>query len=184
MPEDTADGIGEDGGRKPGHSPEVHLNEVTVAARDYEASCSFYLDLGFTQIVTAPPRYASFEAPNGATFSFHADEASPSGTVIFFETEAIGELFEDLKERSAVLIAPPQDQSWLWREARVEDPAGNMICFYSAGPNWRFPPVAAEGHGDRLNQLSALAQAPHWLSSRSAGRRASRIELLRWAGGP
>ena len=34
----------------------------------------------------------------------------------------------------------PTDQSWLWREAYLKDPDGNLICLYHAGANRRFPP--------------------------------------------
>ena len=44
------------------------------------------------------------------------------------------------------LVHPPADQAWLWREARLADPSGNVICIYHAGENRRFPPwrVAAD----------------------------------------
>jgi len=32
------------------------------------------------------------------------------------------------------------DQRWLWREACLNDPAGNRICIYHAGENRRYPP--------------------------------------------
>ena len=38
------------------------------------------------------------------------------------------------------LVHPPIDQDWLWREARLADPSGNIICIYRAGENRRFPP--------------------------------------------
>ena len=33
----------------------------------------------------------------------------------------------------------PQDESWGWREARLLDPSGNIVCLYSAGENRRYP---------------------------------------------
>jgi hydroxymethylpyrimidine/phosphomethylpyrimidine kinase len=33
----------------------------------------------------------------------------------------------------------PQDEIWGWREAKLLDPAGNMVCLYSAGENRRYP---------------------------------------------
>jgi hydroxymethylpyrimidine/phosphomethylpyrimidine kinase len=54
---------------------------------------------------------------------------------------------EDLDARVAALeaaglvfLSGPQDQPWLWREARLRDPAGNEIRLYHAGENRRFPP--------------------------------------------
>ncbi|HEX8535565.1 MAG TPA: VOC family protein [Allosphingosinicella sp.] len=119
----------------------LRLNQVTVPAEDYELSCSFYRDLGLKQIVAAPPRYARFEASNGATFSIHVDGSTASaGTVVYFETNDVDRLIELLERGGAEVLSPAQDQPWLWREARLKDPAGNIICLYTAGRNRRFPP--------------------------------------------
>ena len=32
------------------------------------------------------------------------------------------------------------DQRWLWREAYLRDPAGNVICIFHGGENRRNPP--------------------------------------------
>ena len=34
----------------------------------------------------------------------------------------------------------PRAQPWMWREARLRDPAGNTFFLYKAGENRRFPP--------------------------------------------
>ena len=34
----------------------------------------------------------------------------------------------------------PQDMRWQWREARLRDPAGNVICLFWAGQMRKFPP--------------------------------------------
>jgi hydroxymethylpyrimidine/phosphomethylpyrimidine kinase len=36
--------------------------------------------------------------------------------------------------------SPPADQKWLWREAYLRDPDGNLLCLYFAGDNRRYPP--------------------------------------------
>ena len=119
----------------------VHLNQVTVVAHDYERSCSFYRTLGLRQIVAAPPRYARFEAANGATFSIHSGQAAPSQAVlIYFETDDVDEMFERLVTDGAAALSEPRDEPWLWREARLLDPAGNAICLFTAGQNRQFPP--------------------------------------------
>jgi len=104
--------------------------------------------LGLTQIVDAPPRYARFEAPGGATLSIHASDANAaaSGVVIYFETDTLDETVRRLQAEGMPFISGPRDEPWLWREARLRDPAGNEICLYHAGENRRFPPwrVTAE----------------------------------------
>ncbi len=120
----------------------MKLNQVTVIARDYDASVAFYRALGLTQIVAAPPRYARFECENGATFSLHLDAAgeAPGGTVVYFELDDLDATVERLKRQGMTFSQEPRDERWLWREARLHDPAGNAICLYHAGENRRFPP--------------------------------------------
>ena len=38
------------------------------------------------------------------------------------------------------LVHDAVDQPWLWREARLQDPSGNVICRYHAGENRLNPP--------------------------------------------
>jgi hydroxymethylpyrimidine/phosphomethylpyrimidine kinase len=120
----------------------MKLNQVTVIARDYDASVAFYKALGLTQIVAASPRYARFECENGATFSLHVDAAgaAPGRAVVYFELDDLDASVARLKQHGVVFFQEPRDERWLWREARLHDPAGNEICLYHAGENRRFPP--------------------------------------------
>jgi len=47
--------------------------------------------------------------------------------------------------KGIVFDTDPADQSWLWREAWLSDPAGVKLCLYYAGKNRRFPPWRIEG---------------------------------------
>jgi hydroxymethylpyrimidine/phosphomethylpyrimidine kinase len=125
----------------------MNLNQVTLPARDYAASVAFYKRLGLVQIVDSPPRYARFEAPGGATLSIHASEAETvaSSVVIYFETDTLDETVGRLRAAGLPFTSGPQDQPWLWREARLRDPAGNELCLYHAGENRRFPPWRLAG---------------------------------------
>ena len=93
-------------------------------------------------IVASPPRYARFESAGGSTLSIHSAAAVPadSDAIIYFEVEDVDSEVERLKEAGLQFESEAQDQSWLWREARLRDPAGNRICIYHAGENRRFPP--------------------------------------------
>ena len=46
------------------------------------------------------------------------------------ELEAVGYVFD----------SPPVEQEWLWKEAYLKDPDGNLICLYYAGENRINPP--------------------------------------------
>lgn len=120
----------------------MNLNQVTLPAVDLAASVAFYRTLGFRLIVDTP-HYARFEcADGGATFSLHVVNAMPadSGILVYFEHEALDELVAELKGKGVVFTQEPADQRWLWREARLRDPAGNALCLYWAGENRRNPP--------------------------------------------
>ena len=115
----------------------MKLNQVTVGVTDYEAAVDFYTRLGLRQIVDAPPRYARFETPSGETFSIHIADEVASTTTVYFEVEDVDAFVAGL---DLSLLHPPTDQDWLWREARLADPSGNIICIYHGGENRRFPP--------------------------------------------
>ncbi len=116
------------------------LNQVTVGCRDYRASVDFYRALGLRQIVDSPENgYARFEVPNGVTFSIHQSDDTSTSTVVYFESKRLDAWVTELLSEGYVFDQMPQDESWGWREARLLDPAGNMVCLYSAGENRRYP---------------------------------------------
>jgi hydroxymethylpyrimidine/phosphomethylpyrimidine kinase len=116
------------------------LNHVTVGCRDYRASVDFYKALGLQQIVDSPSNgYARFEVPNGVTFSIHASDDCSTSTVVYFESKRLDAWVTELASQGYVFEQMPQDESWGWREARLFDPAGNLVCLYSAGENRRYP---------------------------------------------
>jgi len=120
----------------------MDLNQVTVPCTDYDESVAFYTNLGLRQIVDSPPRYARFESASGTTLSIHAVDtvAAESGTTIYFEVDDVDAEVARLKAGGLGFDSDPVDQSWLWREAYLHDPAGTRLCIYHAGENRRFPP--------------------------------------------
>lgn len=119
----------------------MNLNQVTLPAIDVAESAAFYRRLGFTQIVSTP-HYARFECPEGdATFSVHAAEpVVDSGVVVYFECAELDRTVADLRAGGIEFTRLPTDERWLWREARLRDPAGNVVCLYWAGANRKNPP--------------------------------------------
>ena len=121
----------------------MNLNQVTLPSIDVGRSATFYRTLGFTQIVDSAPRYARFEcADGGATFSLHHVPELPSGSgvVVYFECADLDARCEALRKQGIRFETLPEDKSWLWREAYLRDPDGNLLCLYWAGENRRFPP--------------------------------------------
>ncbi|MEM9090279.1 MAG: VOC family protein [Cyanobacteria bacterium P01_F01_bin.53] len=63
-----------------------------------------------------------------------------TGVVVYFETDTLDDKVTELKQRGFLFYQDPTDESWLWREARLKDPSGNIICLYFAGNNRKNPP--------------------------------------------
>ena len=125
----------------------MNLNQVTVPSLNVNRSITFYQLLGLRLIVHTHNAYARFECPEGdATFSIHLVDELPqgSGVIIYFETEKLDEEVTRLRENGITFELLPTDQSWLWREARLQDPDGNQIILYHAGKNRKNPPWRLE----------------------------------------
>ncbi len=121
----------------------MRLNQVTVPAKDIPASIAFYRTLGL-RLIVEEAHYARFELPEGeGTFSLHLTDGHvprSDAPVVYFECARLDEDVARLKASGLRFEADPEDKSWLWREAYLRDPAGNLLCLYFAGENRRYPP--------------------------------------------
>jgi len=120
----------------------MDLNQITIPSLNLEKSVTFYKTLGLHLIVDSIPRYARFECPDGeSTFSIHKVDILPKGNgiTIYFEDDNLDVLVKQLKEKGIIFTSEPEDQSWLWREALLQDPDGNSIILYKAGTNRKNP---------------------------------------------
>lgn len=120
----------------------MKLNQVTLPATNVPESIRFYRSMGFESIVE-DPHYGRFKSTAGnVSFSVHAVEElpGPPQTVVYFECESLDEQVAALKRKGIVFFQEPRDEPWLWREARLRDPTGNVICLYHAGINRLDPP--------------------------------------------
>ena len=128
----------------------MNLNQVTLPTLDLAKAIPFYQTLGLELIVLAEPRYARFLCPDGqSTCSLRLVEELPSGDGIhiYFECANLDEEVERLKKAGITFSLEPTDQSWLWREAHLNDPDGNKLILFWAGkhrinPPWRLPRTA------------------------------------------
>jgi len=120
----------------------LRLNQVTVTGTNYERSVEFYRRLGLKQIVDNPPDYARFEMAGGVTFSVQVDpeEKIIATTAVYLECDDLDERVEKLARSGIPFEHGPRNQPWMWREARLRDPDGNIIFLYKAGEARRFPP--------------------------------------------
>ncbi|WP_299497048.1 VOC family protein [uncultured Shewanella sp.] len=119
----------------------MNLNQVTLPVTNMLDSSVFYRTLGFTQIVDTP-HYARFECPDGgSSFSLSLETKTfTNGAVIYFEHEDLDNWVKELIGKGIDFIQAPQNKTYLWREAVLEDPSGNKIKLYWAGENRLNPP--------------------------------------------
>ena len=123
--------------------PGPRLNQVTLTVNDYSKSVAFYRQLGLKQIVDSPEnQYARFETAGGATLSIQADpeEKVFATTAVYLECDDLDDRVERLARAGILFEHAPRNQPWMWREARLRDPSGNIIFLYKAGEARRFPP--------------------------------------------
>jgi catechol 2,3-dioxygenase-like lactoylglutathione lyase family enzyme len=122
----------------------MRLNQITIGVTDMKKSIQFYQGLGLIQIVaTDDLHYSRFLCPEGnSTFSLERVKSVPQRNtiIIYFECDDIDEKCIELKAAGYCFESEPADQSWLWREAYLHDPDGNIICLYYAGENRINPP--------------------------------------------
>lgn len=119
----------------------MNLNQVTLPVIDMPEAVSFYLKLGFTQIVDTE-HYARFTCPEGdATFSLSlTDSLAVQQSVIYFEHEDLSSWVAQCKKRGIKFFQEPEEQRYLWTEAILFDPSKNKIKLYWAGKNRVDPP--------------------------------------------
>jgi catechol 2,3-dioxygenase-like lactoylglutathione lyase family enzyme len=121
----------------------MNLNQVTIYTNKPLETAEFYQKLGLKLIVDSLPRYARLLCPDGeTTLSVHASENASAQTniVLYFECENLDAKVSELKKIGLDFEQEPLDQTWLWRESYLKDPAGNKICLFYAGENRQNPP--------------------------------------------
>ena len=118
----------------------MKLNQVTLPAKNLDASIAFYETLGF-HLIVKNDHYARLEnLHDHSTLSLELREDGGDGAHVYFECDDLDARVTTLKAKSVHFDSGPDDKSWLWREAWLSDPAGNRLCLYFAGGNRRFPP--------------------------------------------
>ena len=59
---------------------------------------------------------------------------------VYFECGDLDATVAELEAAGYAFEHGPVDQRWLWREARLRDPDGHVICLFHAGENRLDPP--------------------------------------------
>ena len=126
----------------------MNLNQITVPVTSLSASIAFYESLGLKLIVRSDPEYARFICSAGdSTFSLHRVDVSTSGengVWVYFEVEDVDKTVAELEAKGVKIEEMPEDKPWLWREARIKDPDGNVVIVYRAAEMRKDPPWRLE----------------------------------------
>lgn len=143
----------------------MRLNQVTAAATDLDQSIAFYELMGLKLIVKSP-HYARFELPRGeATFSLHISDGPvprEHAPQLYFEVLDVDFEVRRLKHAGIAIEREPVDQTWLWREAWLRDPAGNSLCLFNAGDNRRYPPWRIDAAPGAKNMHLIIRDGEAW----------------------
>ncbi|MGI8639597.1 MAG: VOC family protein [Pyrinomonadaceae bacterium] len=121
----------------------MNLNQVTIYSNKPIETVEFYQQLGLRLIVDSLPRYARLKCFDGdSTLSVNITEEVSTNTniTLYFECEDLDAKVVELKNLGLQFEIEPTDQTWLWREAYLEDPNNNKICLFYAGENRQNPP--------------------------------------------
>ena len=129
-------------------APGPRLNQVTLTVNDYAKSVDFYSQLGLKQIVDSPEnrlrplRDRRRRDPLDPGRSGREDLADDRRLSRMRRSRRAGRA---ARARAASPFEHgPRNQPWMWREARLRDPSGNIIFLYKAGEARRFPPWRIE----------------------------------------
>jgi catechol 2,3-dioxygenase-like lactoylglutathione lyase family enzyme len=118
----------------------MKLNQITLPTTDLAHAITFYEKLDFVLIVKND-HYARLENLSDlSTLSLELRPAVADGVHVYFECDDLDARVAALKKKGVAFDSDPENQTWLWREAWLRDPAGNRLCLYFAGENRRFPP--------------------------------------------
>ena len=122
----------------------LRQNQVSIPTSDLARSIKFYRGLGLQLIVQDDSSgYARLLLPDGgSTVSLQvaAPPISRSDVIIYFECDDLDDRVDRLRAAGYAFSSMPQDHTWLWREATLEDPDGQQLCLFYAGPNRKDPP--------------------------------------------
>ncbi|QHI36204.1 hypothetical protein IMCC3317_15630 [Kordia antarctica] len=121
----------------------MNLNQVTISSTNVANATEFYKKLGLRLIVEALPRYVRFECPDGeATFSIHhVEKMSESNNItLYFEDENLDATVKELQTKGIKFTSEPEDKSWKWREAHLNDLDENKLILFKAGEDRKNPP--------------------------------------------
>lgn len=114
----------------------MNINHLAIHTHDVEGTLAFYEAIGLKSFLHSEG-YARLRCPAGETtlsLIGIADRAPGTGNLtVYIETEDVPAQVERLKATGHAFEHECLTQPWGWDEARLCDPAGNLVCLFRAG---------------------------------------------------
>jgi hypothetical protein len=116
--------------------PDLRPHAYVLAVHDLAGSASYFVDvLGFAVQWTDGDNWQALKRGGVGVMLGHCPDALPPaqlgdhGYFGFFATDDVDTLHAEFKARDAIILAPPADKPWGWREMPVATPEGHRMMF-------------------------------------------------------
>lgn len=108
--------------------PIFNVSSLAASQRYYRDALGFKVDWEYGD----PPDFGSVSRGDGVLFMCQGCQGTPGAWTMLF-TRDVDRLYEELRERKALIRMAPTDMPWGLRELHVSDPDGNVLRFASSG---------------------------------------------------
>jgi hypothetical protein len=116
--------------------PDLQPHAYVLAVHDLAGSADYFVDgLGFAVQWTDGDNWQALKRGGVQVMLGHCPDALPPAQLGdhryfgFFVTDDVDALHDEFAARSAIIIAPPADKPWGWREMPVATPEGHRMMF-------------------------------------------------------
>jgi len=100
----------------------LYVSDLAASQRYYEDRLGFAIDWAYGD----PPDFGAVHRGDTQLFMCQQCQGHP-GSWLWVFTPDVDKLYDELKQRGAIIKEPPQDRPWGVREMHVADPDGNVL---------------------------------------------------------
>src|SRR5678816_2385057 len=100
----------------------LYVSDLAASQRYYQDQLGFKIDWSYGE----PPDFGAVHRGDTQLFMCQQCQGHP-GSWLWIFTPHVDKLYDELKQRGAIIKEPPQDRPWGVREMQVADPDGNTL---------------------------------------------------------
>ncbi len=119
--------------------PRLSPHAYVLAVPDLAAATAYFVDvLGFTREWNDGDNWQALIRDGVRIMAGRCPDAVPPADLgdhayfAFIATDEVDALFAEFAARGAIIVSPPRDQPWGWREMAVATPQGHRLMFAQA----------------------------------------------------